>query len=161
MSRLIVVVVLSGLIVLVSCIYRFAVEEWIRSGYPLHFMRDHPFQCKLVNGGLMGGRKGALQGSVESKIRGWSDRENPYEFQRFVDTELWPSDNSTQITHDSYCCTKFTGTIPFPTQRDMYYHYVGEVFDEKDKPKAKHVDKYMRGVRTMDSCRKYFEWIYG
>ena len=39
---------------------RLAVEEWIQSGTLVHSLRDHPNHDRPLNGGMWGGRKGAV-----------------------------------------------------------------------------------------------------
>ena len=141
-------------------LFRFAVEDWINSNYSLHFVRDHNRMCYKVNGGLWGAVKGTIT-DVEKKIRYMLSEHTRGAYWNFLMAHIWPADNTTQVAHDAYCCELFPNTRRFPTQRDMYYHYVGEIFNEFDQPNQANVDDHIRGYRTQTFCRQQMDWLFG
>ena len=54
---------------------RFAVEEWIRSGKSVHTIRDHPNHERPLNGGLWGGVRGAIRGSMTEMVKAFPNKE--------------------------------------------------------------------------------------
>ena len=139
---------------------RIAVEEWIDSKYPIHIMRDHVNHCLVMNGGMWGGVKGAIN-DMSGKIEAWSSRDQYSADLNFLGEKIWPEVKNNQLSHDSYCCDRFPNARPFPTKRPMTYQHVGQVFDEEDHPRLNDIDGYIRGVPTPGSCRKHADWIFG
>mmetsp|Transcript_28150 Transcript_28150/g.38699 ORF Transcript_28150/g.38699 Transcript_28150/m.38699 type:complete len:560 (-) Transcript_28150:12-1691(-) len=139
---------------------RIAVEEWIESKYPVHIMRDHVNHCIVMNGGMWGGTKDAVR-SMSEKISAWSSRDEYMADLHFLDKQIWPDIKNSQLSHDSYCCDRFPNARPFPTQRDMTYQHVGQVFDDRDNIRLMDIDGFIRGVPVPGSCRKRADWIYG
>ena len=79
--------------------------------------------------------------------------------------ELWENEKlnlpSRFKQHDSYCCEKFPGSEPLPTQRPLNFQHVGQVFDEQDRPVMRHITKYLHGTKTPEKCRAHTKWLYG
>ncbi|RXG54129.1 hypothetical protein Avbf_11655 [Armadillidium vulgare] len=111
-----------------------AVSEWLNStNKSLHIMRDHPFHCVPMLGGMWGIRtKKPLD-----RRRLWILRQQMFQ-KGFNDTEtrndqsilmeiLWPEFKTDFIAHDSYCCDEIDGSSPFPTRREDG-KYVGAAF---------------------------------
>lgn len=142
---------------------RIAVEEWIRSGYPFHIMRDHVNHCIVMNGGMWGGVHGALgvAGGMQKLVEDWDARNEYMADLHFLEERIWPIVKHKQIAHDSYCCDRYPHTRPYPTKRYMDYQHVGQVFDELDRPRLTDIDGFIRGVPVPSSCRKQPDWIYG
>ena len=80
--------------------------------------------------------------------------------------ELWNNDKlklpSRFKQHDSYCCKRFPGSEPLPTQRPLNFQHVGQVFDGLDRPVMRHITKYLHENRTPKECRGVHDkWFYG
>lgn len=139
---------------------RVAVEEWINSRLPFHFLRDHVNHCLPINGGMWGGLKGALP-HLKTQILAWKNRDEYSADLHFLEEKVWPIAKDKQISHDSYCCDRYPNTKPYPSRRPPTYQHVGQVFDGKDQPRYMDIDGYIRGVPIPVSCRKQADWIYG
>ena len=113
-----------------------------------------------MNGGMWGGIKGAIK-DMEGKIKAWSSRDEYMADLHFLEQQVWPEIKTTQVAHDSYCCDRFPNARPYPSQRDMTYQHVGQVFDEHNNPRLMDIDGFIRGVPVPGSCRKHADWIYG
>ena len=141
--------------------FRFAVEDWINSQYPVHILRDHINHCSVpINGGMWGGVKGAIP-QMKEEIAKWSSRDEYSSDLKFLKSAIWPDIRDKQISHDSYCCDRFPNTKPYPTRRFKTYQHVGQVFDSHDMPRMIDIDSYIRGVPIPSNCRKDADWIYG
>lgn len=139
---------------------RFAVEEWIKSGYAIHILRDHVNHCLPINGGMWGGVKGALP-NIAQQINDWKNRDEYSSDLHFLEEIVWPEVKDKQMSHDSYCCDRYPNTKPYPLQRFMTYQHVGQVFDQYDNPRMLDIDGYIRGMPIPSNCRKFPDWIYG
>ena len=140
---------------------RFAVQEWIASGMPLHSTRDHTNHCYAFNGGMWGGVKGAIpdfRTKVKAALRG--NDANKYMTDMIFLGSLWESVKSQVFQHDTYCCKKFPGTTaPFPTRRPLNYIHIGQVYDHEDKPRMDDIDRFIRGRPS--PCKQSNPWLYG
>ena len=139
---------------------RFAVEEWVASGKGVHSIRDHPNHERPLNGGLWGGKKGAVKGMTKL-VKAFSNKGKYGLDLTFLNEKVWPAVKHDQMSHDAYSCGKFPNAHPFPTQRPANYQHVGQVFDDKDVARLTDIDGFIRGVPIPSSCRKHAEWIYG
>lgn len=120
-----------------------AVNAWIQSGQGVHIMRDHPWHCSLIMGGLWGATRGVLQ-EVESKIKAFRRSRHPYTReatygadQEFLVQHLWPKARGNSLIHDSFCRHGMPG-IPFPDGRSEG-DFVGSIYDENDQPIPEHI----------------------
>lgn len=103
-----------------------AVKMWLSSGTCFHVMRDHPYHGVPMLGGTWGGcgmwhekevcsiRDTILETSLSVRAD-----------QSGVSNKLWPLAKKNVTVHDSYTCTHFPGSQPFPSQR-VNFTYVGE-----------------------------------
>lgn len=139
---------------------RFAVEEWIQSGKGIHTIRDHPNHERPLNGGLWGGRKGAIQGMTKL-VKAFDNRKRYGGDLTFLNEKIWPKVKQNQMGHDAYSCTRFPNSYPFPTKRPNNYQHVGQVFDDKSKPRMGDIDRFIRGRATNPKCRRQPSWMYG
>jgi hypothetical protein len=112
-----------------------------------------------MNGGLWGGRKGAIQ-DIYKKFIHWN-RDVYMADIIFLHKMIWPKVKDKQIAHDSYCCIYFQNTRPFPTQRYPNYQHVGQVYSEFNEPRMADIDGNMRNVENPVDCRKNSDWVYG
>jgi hypothetical protein len=116
--------------------------------------------CIVMNGGMWGGIKGAIQ-DMKNKILEWENRNEYMADLHFLDKIIWPEIKHKQVAHDSYCCDRYPNARPFPTKRYMTYQHVGQVFNENDEARLTDIDGFIRGVPIPSSCRKQSDWIYG
>lgn len=119
-----------------------AVNAWIQSGKSVHIMRDHPWHCSLIMGGLWGAKAGVLR-NVEQAIKTFSrakfiySRETQYGAdQEFLVRYLWPKALGRALIHDSFCRHGMTGE-PFPDGL-LSKDFVGSIYDLNEKPNAEH-----------------------
>lgn len=122
-----------------------AVNAWIESGLNFHVIRDHPFHAVKMLGGLWGGKGGVLK-NIEQSIKRFSrakivyNRETQYGAdQQWLWQEVWPKVLKSGLVHDSCLRGKQPLGVPFPEDNDDPERFVGEIFDENDKPNAEHV----------------------
>nr|XP_045589397.1 uncharacterized protein LOC123751334 isoform X2 [Procambarus clarkii] len=102
-----------------------AVQAWLASDKTFHVMRDHPFHCVSILGGLWGVRwrqefenssmitvvkMNMLADSLHQTNRGYD--------QNVLGKWLWPLMKGRVLAHDSYCCMHSEGNVPWPTQRE-------------------------------------------
>lgn len=144
---------------------RFAVEEWIHSNKSMHMVRDHPNHFAALNGGLWGGTKGFLNGTLMMDIVKeyiYEKGSSAIDYGNDVDfllKKILPIVSFDDImNHDAYFCWKYGGN-GFPTKRDANWQHVGQVFSENDQPVLKHTRKLKKP--NPELCRRNIEWIYG
>ncbi|XP_046640878.1 uncharacterized protein LOC124326211 [Daphnia pulicaria] len=113
---------------------RDAVVQWLASNQSFHMMRDHPAHCIFMLGGLWGvklaGDSNRRRQVTKAFERLFSQEKhvNQYNFdQRLLTKRIWPIAKSSHMAHDSYCCQKFKGSRPFPTQRSRQLTFVGGI----------------------------------
>jgi hypothetical protein len=102
---------------------RCAVDEWIRSGLPFHVLRDHPWQCAAIGGGLFGGSAGHLPRMTETILnwkRGFYGAD-----QDFLSREIYPRIKDQMLLHDSFAASYTALVRPFPTPYEDL-RFVGE-----------------------------------
>jgi protein O-GlcNAc transferase len=111
-----------------------AVDEWVRTKFMMHGMRDHQYHNFYVMGGMWGARQGFLRGAKMSELlkRDQSDKDVYLNDQYFLE---WLAKNIVQVenllTHDSYHCRENPYSFSFPTKRAKE-RFVGQrvLFDE-------------------------------
>ena len=136
-----------------------AVDEWIQSGAKIHIMRDHPNHNYVMSGGMWGGVKGAIP-DIKSLMANWGDKSNYIADMYFLNDRVWPMIVNDQIAHDSYHCTRYPNSKPFPTRRFGLEH-VGQVFDERDEPRAGDLGFFNRNAGNPRECRKQPDFLFG
>lgn len=132
-----------------------AVNAWIESGKQFHVMRDHPYHCVPMLGGLWGAVGGALKG-VEKSTKRFHRYKTPYtrEHAYGADQEwLWenvfPKAVCSGVIHDSCCRDRYPFSVPFPDDvngRIPYgdWRFAGEIFSEEDCPHMMHFQMRLR-----------------
>lgn len=109
-----------------------AVDAWLQSDKDFHIMRDHPAHNCPILGGLWGAVTKPLR--TFSKAFEAANPEGRYgEDQEFLAREVYPLARTSALIHDSFFFRE-AGSQRFPTERDGLA-FVGEVFDENDKPR--------------------------
>lgn len=115
-----------------------AVKDFEKSGKPLHCMRDHKAHGALMLGGMWGTRldnktRPVWKRSWESILK---DRRSKAKSasggpdQQLLGAYVWSNfgGKSGCLQHDSYLCRRYSGSVPWPTQRPMEpNNYVGSV----------------------------------
>lgn len=111
-----------------------AVNRWIAEFTQLHVMRDHPFHCQPISGGMWGFWKhpGTFGGATMLELcRPWAKARYGQD-QDFLAAKLWAS-AVTRTVHDS--CGTFDGLRNWPSDGPAF---VGEYIDEFGEPDVKH-----------------------
>jgi protein O-GlcNAc transferase len=121
-----------------------AVKEWEESGSPFHVMRDHAYHSVPILGGMWGAVNRSIPFfkdlyfnwiSTMSKkgIKGGINRGEYFGTdQDFFEGSIWPLIKDSHIAHDDL--KRFTGLEKcYPTKLQNEY-FVGQQFDENDKP---------------------------
>lgn len=114
-----------------------AVNAWIESGRKFHTIRDHPAHSNPIMGGMWGAVKGAIP-SMRKLIEDWDGIKFGYDSdQQFLRDKVWPLVKKYALQHDTCCRGSFPGSKPLPSPLSYKnLRFVGEVFDEHDKPRA-------------------------
>lgn len=124
-----------------------AVNEWLDSDKSFHIMRDHPHHTRAILGGMWGCHAGVLEG-MGNRIESWPHPKVAYDCdQQFLEQEIWPMAQKDSVQHDTCTRARFPGSIPFPTP--LTYRnprFVGEVFDEYDRPRDYDWEKMLNFV---------------
>jgi hypothetical protein len=107
---------------------RRAVDEWIESGRPFHVLRDHPWQCAIIGGGLFGGAAGYLPRMTETILK-WRGGFYGAD-QDFLSREIYPRIKNQMLLHDSFASNYTDVVRPFPTPYEDL-RFVGERIDAK------------------------------
>nr|XP_045604917.1 uncharacterized protein LOC123762450 [Procambarus clarkii] len=101
-----------------------AVNAWLASGKHLHVMRDHPQHGAPILGGTWAARwdQDIINASELITIRDlmFRDAVGTSRYggdQAILARRLWPVMKGQVLGHDSYTCTAFPGSVPWPTQR--------------------------------------------
>lgn len=114
-----------------------AVNEWIESGRNAHIIADHPHHTPLIGGGLWGIKKfdpDWLSKCEQLKVK--NDRRINYNSdQVWLRDVVWPAIKDDVLIHDLCYHDRRVGAKPFPAKFGDN-RFVGEVFDEHDKPRS-------------------------
>lgn len=142
---------------------KYAVQEWIESGRSFHAMRDNPKHNVELLGGMWGGwnqfprpfkliRKKIIRHAI-GKYKGLD--------QKILTRVLWPAlfRSRDLFSHDSYLCTLFPMTHPFPTQRDGA-SFVGKVFVASEKARAEEETPKLRRCPRKCRPKTHPDWLY-
>jgi tetratricopeptide (TPR) repeat protein len=120
-----------------------AMEEWIKSKFPFHIMRDHPDHTHPVMTGMFDTRK-LPNINWETKIRDYKSNEEYHHFydMEFVRDEIYPYIKNNSLVHDSFYSIE-PNTRRFPTPYDKTFFHIGGYMDEKESPSVSHVNGLM------------------
>ena len=133
---------------------KLCVDEWLNSGKALHILRDHPAHISLLNidihilGGMFGLNKNiGMNPNLEATILLWSKNNNNSwaygQDQIFLkNLYLFYKAQDQIFCHDSL--SNIDGGIPYPTGLAPEYHFVGEVFNEKNERREDHYNDWLR-----------------
>jgi hypothetical protein len=109
-----------------------AVDEWMVSGANFHIMRDHPAHNCAILGGLWGVKCSAVR-HLCPVIESVKPVGKYGEDQDFLCKYFYPLAKQSSVIHDSFFKREYWSR-PFPNGREDK-GFVGEVFDEYDKPR--------------------------
>ncbi len=108
-----------------------AVDEWLQSDKAFHIMRDHPYHCVPILGGMWGTRKQVLP-NMKSNIEQYQAGNYWQSDQEFLRDVVYPKIKSDSFIHDSFFRYE-THAFPFPTKREAGL-FVGQVYDASNIP---------------------------
>lgn len=112
------------------------VDEWLNSDKLAYTCKDHPFHSGVpLLGGSCGFKKGAFTIS-EKDIETVNSEYNSD--QLWLQNHVWPLVKDNSMIFDCLNRNEFTKTLPFPSRRPVDGSFVGEVFDELDRPNWQH-----------------------
>lgn len=115
-----------------------AVNAWMLEDTILHCLRDHGAHCQPVMGGLFGlmpRRSNWEMPNMERLIREYLSEPCPYRAgtymhdQSFLWAKIWPWAKASCTQHASVCRQAYPGSKPFPSKRDPFPRFVGEVYE--------------------------------
>lgn len=109
-----------------------AVAAWIASGSQLHVMRDHPFHCQAMMGGMWGWRKHSDDLEMAENCREMARIVRYGQDQDYLIKAVWCGARD-RLVHDS--CGTFDGTRNWPSDGPAF---VGEYYDEFEQPCVDH-----------------------
>lgn len=126
-----------------------AVNEWLESDDIFHIMRDHPWHCVKILGGMFGIKRNNIIKSWEELINKLIQRGNRQYDQTFLANVIYPIIKENVMIHDEIL--KYEGDMckKFPIPFDDEYHFIGEYIDENEKQDIKTVNmlkKYLRVI---------------
>lgn len=128
-----------------------AVSEWVDSGLPFHFERDHPSHSNYpISGGLWGGTRHAAPDMLEL-IAAFPTDANYLSDMNFLNEVIWPRARARSLQHDSFSCDRF-GARPFPMARSAEGEHVGQVFDADGRPREADVRLLLEAASPVQ-CR--------
>ncbi len=111
-----------------------AVAEWIASRKPFHIMRDHPYHCRDIMGGMFGVDNVAFAEKYTVPDVAELIRQNLHRFsgkgrdQGILSELIWPQIKDDHIAHDSYGHRRTGNERPFPCEdTGGLTRFVGEV----------------------------------
>lgn len=123
---------------------KFAVDEWLNSDKLLHIMRDHPWHCYPIQGGMFGVKKSDI--TWKDKIDSFVQELNYTYDQQFLQHTIYPLYKDNCIVHASF--HKLEGDMcrdfPIPHEHDDY-RFVGEYIYENEKRNAQNILELKRG----------------
>ncbi|MDA1277245.1 MAG: hypothetical protein O2960_24810 [Verrucomicrobia bacterium] len=112
-----------------------AVREWVESEKRFHVIADHPHHTPVIGGGLWGTR-GHVELEKDDSMLLKNDRNVTYNSdQIWLRDTMWPVVKSDVLIHDFCYHSRRPGSKPLPAKFGDW-RFVGEVFDETDKPRS-------------------------
>ena len=68
----------------------------------------------------------------------------------FLNKHLWPLIKHDAYCSDSYSCSKYQNSHPFPVKRSNDWEHVGQVFDGNGVPRQSDIDIIKNGKLNSD-----------
>lgn len=114
------------------------IDEWLISDKLVCSLFDHNFHSGVkMMGGLAGFKRGAVNNFRELLAK--QSIESRYQCdQDFLSETIYPLIKDTYIVFDGLNRNEFIKTVPFPSRRPVDGSFVGEVFDEQERPNWSH-----------------------
>lgn len=106
-----------------------AVKYWLNSNTAIHTMRDNKRHGKGINHGLWCFRNAKYRGTayvLHKKLLAQSSTFTENKAHTLIDSVFWSRLKHNSIQHDSYKCSEFPGSIPFPNKREDTSTHVGK-----------------------------------
>jgi len=101
-----------------------AVDEWIKSDYYFHIMRDHPYHSVPILGGMWGVKRGILN-DIDKVIEKYQKGDFLGVDQNFLAEHIYPIVSKYSMVHDEFFEKK-----PFPKESGVrsHEHFVGQAY---------------------------------
>ena len=142
-----------------------AVRQFLNSTKDFHFMRDHPHHKEDILGGMWGVKltpavRGKVKESFQKMLNSnmlYSNHNERGPDQDLLKEYIWPWAKDFAMIHDSYHCTKYNNTLPYPTQRkDGICNFVACI------PELKSRITFVKGNKCPIECRpkNHKDWEY-
>lgn len=115
---------------------RLAVDEWLNSDKLFHIMRDHPWHCTEILGGMWGVRAPLLKKDMRNLVIQHNKGAYYQVDQDFLRSIIYPLVKDNSFVHDEF----FEYNVDkrkFPSER-VGQMFVGEIFDEFESPILEH-----------------------
>jgi hypothetical protein len=136
---------------------REAVNDWLRSDFDVHIMRDHPWHTSPIMGGMWGIKKGVIPNLIymdkHQTIKGMVNNafmsRNYWQVdQEFLSAKVWPLIKNKALIHDAFYADILGGQdFPQPRRGDQF---VGQVFDEHENTPSDHIELLHQGAFQLD-----------
>lgn len=114
---------------------KLAVDEWLKSDKSFHIMRDHPWHGTEILGGMWGVRGNILK-DMKELINNYIKGDFWQVDQNFLKEYIYKRIKDDCFVHDTYHNYE-SFKKPFPMAR-LNNEFVGESFDEKERPNMQH-----------------------
>ena len=113
-----------------------AVHAWLHTNKTATCIRDHPCHDYPLQAGLWGAHVGQFQklitpNTMRQLLTSYNLNNGYLTDQLFLQDKVWPLVQNDIYCSDSYYCTKFSGSHPFPVSRSKGEH-CGGVYDTND-----------------------------
>jgi hypothetical protein len=123
---------------------KLAVDEWLKSKYLLHIMRDHPWHYFPIQGGMFGIKKSNI--NLKDKINSFVQEGNYMYDQIFLQNVVYPLYKNNCIIHASFNKLEGDKCKNFPiSHEENDYRFVGEYIYEDESRSNKNIEELKRG----------------
>lgn len=114
------------------------VDLWLNSDKLATTCFDHPWHSGVkFMGGLSGFKRGAIQ-NFKQLLENYNAGNHYQTDQEMLSSVIYPLIKDIYMVFDGLNRNEFTKTVPFPSRRPVDGSFVGEVFDELDRPNWSH-----------------------
>jgi hypothetical protein len=123
---------------------KLAVEEWIKSDYDFHIMRDHPWHRYEIQGGMFGVKKSNIV--WKDKICDYVQNGSYIYDQDFLKNDIYPLYRDNCLIHASFNKIEGIKCLDFPIKyEDDDYRFVGEYVYEDESRNNQNTLELKRG----------------
>ena len=114
------------------------VDFWLNSDKLVTTCFDHPWHSGVkFMGGLSGFKRGAIS-NFKQLLENYNAGNHYQADQEMLSSVIYPLVKDSYMVFDSLNRNEFTKTIPFPSRHSPDGSFVGEVFDELERPNWSH-----------------------